>query len=131
MKKLLLILFCLSILYQCSYKNDLEEIVVDIKKDSYNDSTHYNKDVNVVFLKECWFGHDGCYLVDMYFKASDTLRNAKIFLAAADLYDKAKYNWITDTSIYITLYDARGDSSVSFKASGTLDGRGSGIGEID
>ena len=52
-------------------------------------------------------------------------------MAAADLYDKAKYNWITDTSIYITLYDSRSDSSVSFKASGTMDGRGSGMGEID
>lgn len=129
MKNILLILLCLPILYHCNSDKAEKEIIINIKQDNYNDSIHYNKDVNVIFLKEIWFGDDA-YLVDMYFNASDTLRNAKVFLATEDIYDKAKYNWITDTSINITLYDSNGDSSVSFYAAGTMDGRGSGVGDL-
>ena len=67
----------------------------------------------------------------MYFNSSDTLRNAKVSLATEDIYDQARYYWITDTSINITLYDSKGDSSVSFYAAGTMDGRGSAIGDLE
>tara|TARA_B110000196_G_scaffold272965_1_gene249151 strand:- start:571 stop:963 length:393 start_codon:yes stop_codon:yes gene_type:complete len=130
MKKLLLILLCLPILYHCNSNKNEKEIIIDIKKDNYNDSIHFNKDVNVIFLKEFWFGDDA-YLVDMYFNSSDTLRNAKVSLATEDIYDQARYYWITDTSINITLYDSKGDSSVSFYAAGTMDGRGSAIGDLE
>jgi len=130
MKKLLLILLCLPILYHCNSNKNEKEIIIDIKKDNYNDSIHFNKDVNVIFLKEFWFGDDA-YLVDIYFNSSDTLRNAKVSLATEDIYDQARYYWITDTSINITLYDSKGDSSVSFYAAGTMDGRGSAIGDLE
>jgi hypothetical protein len=130
MKKLLLILLCLPILYHCNSNKNEKEIIIDIKKDNYNDSIHFHKDVNVIFLKEFWFGDDA-YLVDMYFNSSDTLRNAKVSLATEDIYDQARYYWITDTSINITLYDSKGDSSVSFYAAGTMDGRGSAIGDLE
>ena len=132
MKKTLLILLCLPLLYYCSSKNNLKEIIIDIKQGNYNDSIHFNKDVNVIYLQKFWGGDDG-YLVDMYFNGNDTLRNAKVFLGTGteDIYDKAKYNWITDTSINITLYDSKGDSSVSFYAAGTMDGRGSAMGDLD
>tara|TARA_B110000116_G_scaffold218708_1_gene196332 strand:- start:309 stop:701 length:393 start_codon:yes stop_codon:yes gene_type:complete len=130
MKKLLLILLCLPILYHCNSNKNEKEIIIDIKKGNYNDSINYNKDVNVIFLKEFWFGDDA-YLVDMYFNSSDTLRNAKVSLATEDIYDQARYYWITDTSINITLYDSKGDSSVSFYAAGTMDGRGSAIGDLE
>jgi hypothetical protein len=130
MKKLLLILLCLPILYHCNSNKNEKEIIIDIKKGNYNDSIHYNKDVNVIFLKEIWLGDDA-YLVEMYFNASDTLRNAKVFLASDDIYDKARYSWKTDTSINITLYDSNGGSRASFYAAGTMDGRGSGIGDLN
>jgi len=66
----------------------------------------------------------------MYFNTNDTLRNAKIFLSTEDNYDQAKYNWLSDTSINIMLYDSRGDSSVSFFAAGTMNGRGSAMGDL-
>ena len=63
----------------------------------------------------------------MYFNGEDILRNAKIFICEEDIYDKARYNWITDTSINITLYESKGDSSVSLVARGMMDGSGSSM----
>ena len=137
MKKRLLLLLCFALIFSCSENNEEEEKkdkskenIIDIIKDGYIDSIHFNKDVNVVYLEEFSFfenKEEGSYLVDMYFNGDDTLRNAKVFLCDQDIYDKAKYNWITDTSINITLYDSKGDSSFSFVARGMMDGSGSGM----
>ena len=137
MKKRLLLLLCFSLMFSCSENNVEEENpekskenIIDIIKGDYSDSIHLNKDVNVVYLEEFSFFEDkeeGSYLIDMYFNGDDTLRNAKVFLCDEDIYDKAKYNWITDTSINITLYDSKGDSSFSFVARGMMDGSGSGM----
>ena len=129
MKKTLSILLTGILLYGCSNFHRPNEIIVDIQQGSYYDSIHFNKDVNVIYLDSFWLGNSG-YLVDMYFNANDTLRNAKIFVSTEDNYDQAKYDWISDTSINIMLYDSRGDSSVSFFAAGTMNGRGSAIGDL-
>ncbi len=136
MKKRLLLLLCLPLIFSCSENHKEEEKIemskeniIDIIKDDYSDSIHLNKDVNVVYLEEFSVCEvpESSYLIDMYFNGDDTLRNAKIFICEEDIYDKARYNWITDTSINITLYESKGDSSVSLVARGMMDGSGSGI----
>ena len=136
MKERLLLLLCFPLMFSCSENNKEEEKIkiskeniIDIIKDDYIDSIHKNKDVNVVYLEEFSVCEvpEGSYLIDMYFNGDDTLRNAKVFLCDEDIYDKAKYNWITDTSINITLYDSKGDSSFSFVSGGMMDGSGSGM----
>ena len=130
MKKTSSIFLSAFLLYSCINFNRTTEVIVDIQKDVYNDTIHFDKDVNVLCLDTFWFGKGGGYLVDMYFNTNDTLRSAKIFLSTEDNYDQAKYNWLSDTSINIMLYDSRGDSSVSFFAAGTTDGRGSAMGDL-
>ena len=136
MKKRLLLLLCFPLIFSCSENHEEEEKtekskgnIINIIKDDYSDSIHLNKDVNVVYLEEFSICEvpEGSYLIDMYFNGDDTLRNAKVFLCEEDIYDKAKYNWITDTSINITLYESKGDSSVSLVARGMMDGSGSGV----
>ena len=106
-----------------------QENIIDIIQDDYSDSIHHNKDVNAVYFKEFSVCEvpESSYLIDMYFNGDDTLRNAKIFICEEDIYDEARYNWITDTSINITLYESKGDSSVSLMASGMMDGSASGM----
>ena len=96
---------------------------------SYNDSIHYDKDVNVVFLKE-FQNNEAGYLIDMHYNVNDTLRRAVVFIGTDEQYEKSKYFWSSDTSINITLFGSQADSSISLYAGGSNNGRGSFVSKI-
>jgi len=110
----------------CNYNQEPKGTIIDIHKEYKNDSLNNSKDVIVT---NSYFESIGgnAYFVDIYFDSNDTLRSAKIFLGDDNIYNKANYHWVSDTSLHITLYDSEGDSSVSFFAGGTMDGKGSSI----
>ena len=102
------------------------ETISNIQMGSYNDSIHYDKDVNVVLLKE-FQNNEPAYFIDMHYNVNDTLRSARVIIETDEQYEKSKYFWCSDTSIYITLFGSQIDSSISFYAGGLNNGRGSFI----
>jgi hypothetical protein len=102
------------------------ETISNIKTGSYNDSPHFDKDVNVVFLKE-FQNNEPAYFIDMHYNVNDTLRSAEVIIETDEKYEKSKYFWCSDTSIYITLFGSQTDSTISFYAGGLKNGRGSFI----
>ena len=102
------------------------ETISNIKTGSYNDSTYYDKDVNVVLLKE-FQNNEPAYLIDMHYNVNDNLRSAGVIIETDEQYEKSKYFWCSDTSIYITLFGSQTDSNISFYAGGSNNGRGSFI----
>ncbi|MDA9669120.1 hypothetical protein N9T62_01000 [bacterium] len=111
------------------YNNDEIETISNIQMGNYNDSIHYDKDVDVVFLKE-FQNNEAGYLIDMHYNVSDTLRRAVVFIGIDEKYEKIKYFWSSDTSIYITLFGLQADSSISLYAGGSNNGRGSFVGKV-
>ena len=111
------------------YNNDEIETISNIQMGNYNDSIHYDKDVDVVFLKE-FQNNEAGYLIDMHYNVSDTLRKAVVFIETDEQYAKIKYFWSSDTSIYITLFGPQADSSISLYAGGSNNGRGSFVGKV-
>ena len=103
--------------------------ISNIQMGSYNDSIHYDKDVNVVFLKE-FQNNEAGYLIDMHYNVNDTLRRAVVFIGTDEQYEKSKYFWSSDTSINITLFGSQADSSISLYAGGSNNGRGSFVSKI-
>ena len=55
------------------------ETISNIKTGSYNDSIHYDKDVNVVLLKE-FQNNEPAYFIDMHYNVNDTLRRDGVIL---------------------------------------------------
>ena len=111
------------------HNKDEIETISNIQMGSYNDSIHYDKDVNVVFLKE-FQNNEAGYLIDMHYNVSDTLRRAVVFIGTDEQYEKSKYFWSSDTSINITLFGSQVDSSISLYAGGSNNGRGSFVSKI-
>lgn len=111
------------------HNKDEIETISNIQMGSYNDSIHYDKDVNVVFLKE-FQNNEAGYLIDMHYNVSDTLRRAVVFIGTDEQYEKSKYFWSSDTSINITLFGSQADSSISLYAGGSNNGRGSFVSKI-
>ena len=111
------------------HNKDEIEIISNIQMDSYNDSIHYDRDVNVVFLKELQNNEAG-YLIDMHYNVNDTLRTAVVFIGTDEHYEKSKYFWSSDTSINITLFGSQAGSSISLYAGGSNNGRGSFVSKI-
>jgi hypothetical protein len=111
------------------YNKNKTETISDIQMGNYNDSIHYDKDVDVVFLKE-FQNNEAGYLIDMHYNVSDTLRRAVVFIGIDEQYEKIKYFWSSDTSIYITLFGPQADSSISLFAGGSNNGRGSFVGKV-
>lgn len=105
------------------------ETISNIQMGSYNDTIHYDKDVDVVFEEGFYNGND-CYFIHMFFNTQDTLRSAGVIIITDDQYEKSKYFWSSDTSVYITLFGSQADSSISFYAGGSMDGRATWLGEI-
>jgi hypothetical protein len=111
------------------HNKDEIETISNIQMGSYNDSIHYDKDVNVVFLKE-FQNNEAGYLIDMHYNVNDTLRRAVVFIGTDEQYEKSKYFWSSDTSINITLFGSQADSSISLYAGGSNNGRGSFVSMI-
>jgi|TARA_B100001094_G_scaffold72686_1_gene68971 hypothetical protein len=111
------------------HNKDEIETISNIQMGSYNDSIHYDKDVNVVFLKE-FQNNEAGYLIDMHYNVNDTLRRAVVFIGTDEQYEKSKYFWSSDTSINITLFGSQADSSISLYAGGSNNGRGSFVSKI-
>ena len=111
------------------HNKDEIETISNIQMGSYNDSIHYDKDVNVVFLKE-FQNNEAGYLIDMHYNVNDTLRRAVVFIVTDEQYEKSKYFWSSDTSINITLFGSQADSSISLYAGGSNNGRGSFVSKI-
>jgi len=111
------------------HNKDEIETISNIQMGSYNDSVHYDKDVNVVFLKE-FQNNEAGYLIDMHYNVNDTLRRAVVFIGTDEQYEKSKYFWSSDTSINITLFGSQADSSISLYAGGSNNGRGSFVSKI-
>tara|TARA_B110000444_G_scaffold245145_1_gene265294 strand:+ start:532 stop:1110 length:579 start_codon:yes stop_codon:yes gene_type:complete len=111
------------------HNKDEIETISNIQMGSYNDSIHYDKDVNVVFLKE-FQNNEAGYLIDMHYNVNDTLRRAVVFIGTDEQYEKSKYFWSSDTSINITLFGSQADSSISLYAGGSNNGRGSFVSTI-
>ena len=111
------------------HNKDEIETISNIQMGSYNDSIHYDKDVNVVFLKE-FQNNEAGYLIDMHYNVNDTLRRAVVFIGTDEQYEKSKYFWSSDTSINITLFGSQADSNISLYAGGSNNGRGSFVSKI-
>lgn len=111
------------------HNKDEIETISNIQIGSYNDSIHYDKDVNVVFLKE-FQNNEAGYLIDLHYNVNDTLRRAVVFIGSDEQYEKSKYFWSSDTSINITLFGSQADSSISLYAGGSNNGRGSFVSKI-
>jgi hypothetical protein len=78
------------------------------------------------FLKE-FQNNEPAYFIDMHYNVNDTLRSAVVIIETDEKYEKSKYFWCSDTSIYITLFGSQTDSTISFYAGGLKNGRGSFI----
>ena len=111
------------------HNKDEIETISNIQMGSYNDSIHYDKDVNVVFLKE-FQNNEAGYLIDMHYNVNDTLRRAVVFIGTDEQYEKSKYFWSSDTSINITLFGSQADSNISLYAGGSNNGKGSFVSTI-
>ena len=111
------------------YNKNKIETISDIQMGDYSDSIHYDKDVDVVFEEGFYNGNDS-YFIHMFFNTNDTLRSAGVIIITDEQYDKSKYFWSSDTSAYITLFGSQADSSISFYAGGSMDGRATWLGEI-
>tara|TARA_B100000768_G_scaffold172201_1_gene180224 strand:- start:92 stop:496 length:405 start_codon:yes stop_codon:yes gene_type:complete len=104
-----------------------QEIIIDIATDANDviqkqNVTVLNSDEDIV-----GFMSGNHYVVKITYSGLDTIKTATAYWGDSNRYNKAKYIWITDTSISITLYNSISDSSAIFRVSGTMDGRGSGL----
>jgi hypothetical protein len=111
----------LALICCCNSGLEQDVEVIEITEITESDSAFQFQDVAVVSTYWKGFGGDG-YLVNLNFQGDDTIRNAKVFLGSDLLYDGARYYWVSDTSINITLFDSKGDSTFSMIAGGSMDG---------
>ena len=85
-------------------------------------------DVSVINSNEPIDGFDmhNYYIVKIMYDGYDSIETATVFFGDSDIYDKARYTWITDTSISLTLFHSISDKYSTFRVSGRMDGSGSG-----
>lgn len=58
------------------------------------------------------------YNVRYYQNEKDTLKSHSASYMTDEIFDKASYNWLTDTSVSIRLYNAASKKAKTFKVSG-------------
>jgi len=86
------------------------------------------RDVSIINSNEPidGFDMDNYYIVKIMYEGYDSIETATVFFGDSDIYDKARYTWITDTSISLTLFHSISDKYSTFRVSGRMDGSGSG-----
>ena len=86
------------------------------------------RDVSIINSNEPidGFDMDNYYIVKIMYDGYDSIETATVFFGDSDIYDKASYTWITDTSISLTLFHSISDKYSTFRVSGRMDGSGSG-----
>ena len=110
---------CLS-LYSC--KNSVtqrkgEINIVDTRNSKVpeeNLASHKSYDIEV---SRILFMGNG-YNVRYYQNEKDTLKSHSASYMTDEIFDKASYNWLTDTSVSIRLYNAASNKAKTFKVSG-------------
>ena len=100
--------------------------IIDITNDINMISNE--RDVSIINSNEPidGFDMDNYYIVKIKYNGYDSIETATVFFGDNDIYDKARYTWITDTSISLTLFHSISDKYSTFRVSGRMDGSRSG-----
>jgi hypothetical protein len=130
MKYLIILLFSISFFVtSCdeTHTTDSNNFkIIDITNDINMISDE--RDVSIINSNEPidGFDMDNYYIVKIMYDGYDSIETATVFFGDSDIYDKARYTWITDTSISLTLFHSISDKYSTFRVSGRMDGSGSG-----
>jgi hypothetical protein len=130
MKYLTIILFSMSFfITSCDDTNSTVSNnfkIIDIKNDINMVSNESN--VSIINSNEPidGFEMDNYYIVKIMYDGYESIETATVYFGDSDIYDKARYTWITDTSISLTLFHSISDKYSTFRVSGRMDGSGSG-----
>ena len=117
------ILFCLSIcIFQISCGNKTEKRIGEVsivgitngKAQEAKISTQKPLDVEV--YRTDFMGNG--YKVNYFQIEHDTLNHHSATYMTEDLFDKAAYNWLSDTSVFIKLYSTSSKKEKKFKVFG-------------
>ena len=109
------VLLLVLIVSSCSEPNSSisEEITIDINRNSFADnfvnSTMDDKDVFV--HKTEMNNGDSIYFISMCYIGNDSTAKFHAGFKLENSFNKAKYCWTSDTSIYMTLFSTVNDST--------------------
>ena len=125
--KQFLIFFSL-ILVSCQNKssNHSNEITIDIQTDSLiNQKTDsiFDKKVSVSNMFNFWDLNKNVYTVKINYQGNDSIISFMGGFVEEDIFDKAKYQWYSDSSITMTLFNSKNGISKNIFLTGTMDGK--------
>jgi hypothetical protein len=90
------------------------EVSILNKETEENLASHKEHDVEV--FRTIFMGQ--AYGVRYYQKENDTLRSHSATYGDVDIYDKAKYSWLNDTTVLVRLYNTVSKKEKAFKVYG-------------
>ena len=122
-----LILFSL-ILVSCQIKptNHSSEIFIDIQIDSlFNEKSDsiFDKQVSVSNGLDFWNLNKNVYNIRINYQGNDSIISFVGGFVEEDIFDKAKYQWNSDSSITMTLFNLDNSISKNIYLTGTMDGK--------
>ena len=127
--KQFLIFFSL-ILVSCQNKNKpsnrSNEITIDIQIDSlFNEKSDsiFDKQVSVSNGLDFWNFNKKVYTVKINYQGNDSIISFMGGFVEEDIFDKAKYQWNSDSSITMTLFNLDNSISKNIFLTGTMDGK--------
>ncbi|MAJ98294.1 MAG: hypothetical protein CBE48_003225 [Flavobacteriales bacterium TMED288] len=126
--KQFLIFFSL-ILFSCQNKpsNDSNEITIDIQIDSLflneTPDSIFDKKVSVWNMFNFLDLNKNVYNVKINYQGNDSLISFMGGFVEEDIFDKAKYQWNSDSSIIMTLFNSKNGVSKNIFLTGTMDGK--------
>ena len=125
--KQFLIFFSL-ILVSCQNKssNHSNEITIDIQIDSLltqKTDSIFDKQVYVSNGLDFWNLNKNVYTVRINYQGNDSIISFVGGFVEEDIFDKAKYQWNSDSSITMTLFNLDNSISKNIYLTGTMDGK--------
>ena len=127
--KQFLIFFSL-ILVSCQNENKpsnrSNEITIDIQIDSFfNEKPDliFDKRVSVSNGLDFWDLDKHVYTVKINYQANDSIISFMGGFVEEHIFDKAKYQWDSDSSITMTLFNSKNGISKNIFLTGTMDGK--------